>query len=303
MSIAAVPQFEVVPPELGSIRYLEHGWPCDLIRWHAHDEYELHLMVATTGKVFVGDYIGRFQPGQFVLTGPRLPHNWVTETGAHEAVSLRDMVIQFRDDSLKQLAEAFPEFKNVLPTLELAKSGVEFVGFDQSEAQALLASVRDTHGIARVLAFLRVLQKLHEWPKKRALSSAKIHSTLTGVVESRINDAVDYVVENFAYEISLERMAAMSDMSASAFSRHFQKSTGNKFVDFVNQVRIGKACVLLTETNDQVSSICYAVGFNNIANFNRHFAKIKGVTPSEFRRVVRANLSPGTAGHIAPEGS
>ena len=78
MSIATVPQFEVVPPEFGSIRYLEHGWPCDLIRWHTHEEYELHLMVASTGKVFVGDYIGRFQPGQFVLTGPRLPHNWVT---------------------------------------------------------------------------------------------------------------------------------------------------------------------------------------------------------------------------------
>jgi AraC-like DNA-binding protein len=96
-------------------------------------------------------------------------------------------------------------------------------------------------------------------------------------------------------------MATMADMSASAFSRHFQKSTGNKFVDFVNQVRIGKACVLLTESNDQISTICYSVGFNNVANFNRHFVKIKGVTPSEFRRVVRANLSPGTAAHIAPE--
>ena len=151
------------------------------------------------------------------------------------------------------------------------------------------------------MAFLNVLQQLHEWPNKRALSTAKIHSTLTGVVESKINHAVDYVVENFSQEISLERMAAMADMSASAFSRHFQKSTGNKFVDFVNQVRIGKACVLLTESNDQISTICYSVGFNNVANFNRHFVKIKGVTPSEFRRVVRANLSPGTVAHIAPE--
>jgi AraC-like DNA-binding protein len=301
MSIATVPQFEVVPPEFGSIRYVEHGWPCDLIRWHTHEEYELHLMVASTGKVFVGDYIGRFQPGQFVLTGPRLPHNWVTEVGSSDPISLRDMVIQFRHESLTRLAEAFPEFKNVTPMLEMARSGVEFVGFDQSKAQALLASVRDTHGIARVLAFLNVLQQLHEWPNKRALSTAKIHSTLTGVVESKINDAVDYVVENFSQEISLERMATMADMSASAFSRHFQKSTGNKFVDFVNQVRIGKACVLLTESNDQISTICYSVGFNNVANFNRHFVKIKGVTPSEFRRVVRANLSPGTAAHIAPE--
>lgn len=292
MSIVAIPQLEIVPPELGSIRYLEHGWPSDLIRWHAHDEYELHLIVATTGKVFVGDYIGRYQPGQFVLTGPKLPHNWVTEIGSHEPIALRDMVIQFRDESLRQLIKAFPEFKNVLPTLEMARSGIEFVEFDQGHAQSLLASVRDSHGVARVLSFLQILKQLHEWPKKRALSSVKIHSSLTGVIETRINDAVDYVVENFASGISLEQMAQKSGMSMSAFSRHFQKSTGNKFVDFVCQVRIGKACALLAETSDQVSAICYSVGFNNVANFNRQFSKIKGMTPSEFRRLIRANLGP-----------
>ena len=301
MSMVTVPQFEVSPPESGSIRYLEHGCPCDLIRWHAHDEYELHLVVATRGKVFVGDYIGQYKPGNFVLTGPRLPHNWVTELDAYKPVVLRDMVIQFREDSLNKLIDAFPEFRNVLPTFEMARSGVEFIDFDQQEAQGLLTAVRDSQGVARISAFLEVIKKMHEWPKKRALSTVQIHSTLTGIVESRMNEAVDYIVEHFSQAISLERMAKMADMSISAFSRHFQKSTGNKFIDFVNQVRIGKACVLLIETDDQVSSICYTVGFNNLANFNRHFIKIKGVTPREYRRIARSNLSPGTAGYIARE--
>ena len=29
---------------------------------------------------------------------------------------------------------------------------------------------------------------------------------------------------------------------------------------------------------------CYEVGFNNVANFNRRFLEVKGLTPSEFRR-------------------
>jgi AraC-like DNA-binding protein len=33
-----------------------------------------------------------------------------------------------------------------------------------------------------------------------------------------------------------------------------------------------------------ITNICYEVGFNNVANFNRRFLEIKGVTPSEFRK-------------------
>ena len=47
----------------GYVRCLEHGFPNPLVRWHYHEEYELHLIVQTHGKVFVGDYIGQFEPG------------------------------------------------------------------------------------------------------------------------------------------------------------------------------------------------------------------------------------------------
>ena len=58
----ATPGFEP-KGSFGFIRYLEHGFPNALVRWHYHDEYELHLIVETSGKVFVGDYIGQFAPG------------------------------------------------------------------------------------------------------------------------------------------------------------------------------------------------------------------------------------------------
>jgi AraC-like DNA-binding protein len=38
------------------------------------------------------------------------------------------------------------------------------------------------------------------------------------------------------------------------------------------------------ETDSLVTHICYEVGFNNVANFNRRFLEVKGLTPTEFRR-------------------
>jgi len=61
-----------------------------LVRWHYHEEYELHLILQTRGKVFVGDYIGHFEPGHLVLTGPRLPHNWISVDVGPRAWHMRD---------------------------------------------------------------------------------------------------------------------------------------------------------------------------------------------------------------------
>jgi AraC-like DNA-binding protein len=49
-------------------------------------------------------------------------------------------------------------------------------------------------------------------------------------------------------------------------------------------VRINSACHLLMHTDHLVTDICYQVGFNNVANFNRRFLEVKGMTPTEFRK-------------------
>ena len=168
-----------------------------------------------------------------------------------------------------------------------------FDGFDFDESQNRMAAVRDARGMERLRHFLALLQRLAGWTGKTRLSTIRMESLLSGVFESKINAAVQYVVDHYQDEIYLEQVAERAGMSGSAFSRKFREATGNKFVDFVNRVRIGRACVLLSETNDRISSICYAVGFNNVANFNRRFAKLKGRTPGEYRNATRRFLAGG----------
>ncbi len=80
-------------------------------------------------------------------------------------------------------------------------------------------------------------------------------------------------------------------MSESRFSRFFRRATGNTFTDFVNRVRINRACQLLMETDRYITHICYEVGFNNVANFNRRFLEIKGMTPKRVPPPGRASAS------------
>ncbi len=90
-----------------------HGYPYRTVRWHFHPEYEIHLIVATTGKMFVGDHISSFAPGNLVLLGPNLPHNWVSDVPEGETVEQRNLVLQFGQEFVSHCMESFPEWRQV----------------------------------------------------------------------------------------------------------------------------------------------------------------------------------------------
>lgn len=276
------PEYELLEPNIETIRYLEHGFPSELIRWHAHDDYELHFMVNTSGKVFVGDYIGNYSPGQLVLTGPRLPHNWICQAD-QSPVNIRDMVIRFSHESFSQGMKIIPELAEVLPMLARAKSGIEFFGVDMDYLKEKYTQVRNSDGLQRLVLCLPLLEKLAHWQNYRLLSTVQIDSKTNEISQRKINTVVDYVTKNYGSDISLSDVAGLVGMSDSHFSRFFKKATGNRFVEFVNRVRVSRACNLLTETDEQIANICFQVGFNNVANFNRRFHELKGVTPRDFR--------------------
>lgn len=292
MSIIS-PELEIIEASNRSIRYLEHGWPSQLCRWHSHAEYELHLILSSRGKAFVGDYIGAFETGCLYLTGPNLPHNWVTDETYVEPIAERDMVILFKHDCFEKLMDGFTEFRDFSNLLEMAQSGIEFFNFDFEFAKQEFAAVRDMHGAEQVLRFLSFLNKINSHQDRKTLSVVKLNQVEANNKKyTKIGEIVDIIVENCAQDLSLAKASSLSGMSETSFSRNFQSVTGNRFVEFVNRVRIGQACVMLFETEEQISSICYDVGFQNLANFNRHFLKMKDMTPSEYRDFARSNLSP-----------
>ena len=291
MSIIA-PEIEMVDRSTRSIRYLQHSWPNELCRWHAHEEYELHLITETRGKAFVGDHIGDFKSGDLFMTGPNLPHNWVTDQVWSTPVATRDMLVQFSHESVEKLAEGFPEFSQVLLMLQLAQSGILFEGFNPTFARGHMESIRDNKGAERILAFVRFLVRLNEHAEKKTLSSTKLILPEGGSKQARIAEVVDFIVKEFSDGMSVGQAAQMACMTEVTFSRNFIALTGHSFVDFLNRIRIGEACGMLYASDDQITSIAQNAGFKNLANFNRHFLKLKGMTPSEYRDTARKDLAP-----------
>ena len=271
------------PESAGLVRCLAHGCPTPLVRWHCHDEYELHLIVATAGKAFVGDWIGPFQPGHLVLCGPRLPHNWISVDLPEGGVAERDLVIQFSHEPIASAAAKIPELAELLPLLERSRHGIEFFGLSLP-AQEHWRRVKAASGVRRLAAFFDYLAELAHCTDYRLLSNTRMQGEEGGAEMDLTNRIVERITADVAQPLHAGEIAAQFGMSESQFSRFFRRATGNTFTDFVNRIRVSRACHLLMETERRITDICFEVGFNNVANFNRRFLDVKGMTPSEFRR-------------------
>lgn len=290
-----LPEIEFVDRSLESIRYLEHGWPTDLCRWHAHEELELHLITRTHGKALVGDYVGEFRPGDLYLIGPNLPHNWVTDNAFESPVERRDMLVQFHRNSIEAIDSAFPEFRQVNDLLALGTAGIRFTGFPLQDAVNRMEDIRDAAGASRILAFLTFLELLARHDAREQLSVVTFSRPQRHPQHARIGEVVDHIARNYASDLSVSGAAEMAGMSEASFSRTFRSLTGNRYPEFVNRVRIGQACALLYATDERISSICYNVGFQNLGNFNRQFLRMKRTTPSAFREAARRTLATDPA--------
>lgn len=285
------PEIEIVNFYGSSLRYLEHGWPTELCRWHAHQECEIHLILETSGRMFIGDHIGPFAAGQLFMTGPLLPHNWVTDEAAYQPVKVRDMLIQFEHSRLLQAGSFLPELSNFAALFEQSERGILFEGFDPNEARSRLASIRDTSGVETLLNFVALLERLDAWKGKVPLSTlTKSHGVCMGT-HAEMANVIEYIISNYTKRLSVEQLAARFDMTQKNLSQSFRRHTGSLIVDFINRIRIEQACRMLAASDQQINAIATAVGFTSLANFNRTFRIVTGMSPRDHRRQLKEKVA------------
>jgi AraC-like DNA-binding protein len=100
-------------------------------------------------------------------------------------------------------------------------------------------------------------------------------------------EVVRYVQTHYDEELSLELLAGRYSMSLGYFSRSFKETVGEKYVDYVNKVRIAKAKELLTRTDMKIADIAGAVGYIADRTFTTIFKKYEGITPGKYRIMRR----------------
>jgi len=274
----------IEPDQEGSFRVMRFTPPAFTYGWHFHPEIELTYIVAGEGKRLVGDDIANFTPGDLCLLGPNLPHAWLTDMDLVTPDSRSEsIVIQFLPDCFGPGVFDRPETRSIARLLQQAERGLQFAGDVRDRVARMMEEMVGQPSFRRMMTLLETLNVLAEADDGEPLSSLGFAPPVSDSDQRRIDAVTRFIIEHLIEPLRLEDAADVAHLSASAFSRFFRRATGKSFVRYVNELRVARACRLLTETEHSITSIAFESGFGNLANFNRRFREIKQLRPREFR--------------------
>jgi AraC-like DNA-binding protein/quercetin dioxygenase-like cupin family protein len=263
--------------------------------YHFHPEFELTLILEGRGRRFTGNHMADFSPGDLVLVGSHLPHCWKLEPG-NTGNTAGAIVIQFAPDFLGAGFFSRAEMEPVGKLLQRSSCGIEFRNETRETVNRRIGEMAgEKSNFRRLMQFLEILHGLALSGDGLLLDSQRVSTELAPLDQERTQPVFAYLVENFRGEISLNRAAAISGMTPSAFCRYFKKITRKTFMETVIEYRLNYARQQLVQTDRPISSICFDSGFGDISHFHKTFRSKMKSSPLHYRRkfMQEMNASSG----------
>lgn len=257
--------------------------PQKIVSAHYHDELELitvyegRFLCTVDGEDFVAE------AGDVVFINGGIPH----ETAALEK-NTRYGLLQFRESSfidtdIRKIIKYSVKLQSldgspvrILRLPELRES-IEVIFFEsQNKLPAYEIMIRAA--ITKVLAILYRNDILSDG--ERVFASAPVQKILPAMI---------YINQNYAEDISLEKVSDAVGFDKSYFCRIFKTAVGATFTEYLNFVRICKAQKLLSSAKMTILEVSSAVGFSSVSYFNKLFKRYKNCSPSFYRSAKYCN--------------
>jgi AraC-like DNA-binding protein len=252
------------------------------------------MIEKSRGTKFIGDKVGMFEEGELMLIGSNIPHlfrnheEYYKKNGRLQASSI---FIHFREDFLGAGFFDLPEMKLVRKLLDYSAFALEIHGKTKKYVIGKLYESSDQKPAQRLVSLLEILIRLSESKELKPLLSngfvannKAMKTTINKKDTDRIHKVFEFIIKNYKHEMYLQEIASMLNMSNVSFSRYFKHHTRKTFSEYVTEIRISHACSLLMQDSESISQISYSSGFENLSNFYRHFRRITGVIPKDYKK-------------------
>lgn len=272
--------FQIPKPENNALVYQEDKELVFYDKLHQHEEIQVSYIAAGEGTLIVGDTINYYKKGDILAIGGNLPHVFKSDSSSNKTSLM--LTLFFSKDAFGEFFFELDEFRELKSFFKKVDYGFKLSPKSENLKNQFL-QLADSSKLNRFIVLLKILKILSK-SRTQPLSSFIYDKKYTDSEGKRMRDVLDFTMQNYHIQISLDDVAEVSAMTKNAFCKYFKKRTNKSYFTFLNELRIENACkLLLSSENLSIAEIAYKSGFNNISNFNRQFKTIKQVSPSLYR--------------------
>lgn len=251
---------------------------------HQHPEIQLTLILESTGSLIYGDHLGAFAPGDIFIIGPSVPHVFRNDPDyyQHQGLKAKALTLFFDQQTFGKPFLDLPECVGIQNLILEAERGMKLRPETATILAPMIQELFEAKHLNRLILLLQILNQLTA-PDIYAYLTNRLHTRRLNEAEGkRLNDIFRFTMQEYHRSIRLDEVAAIANMSPSAFCRYFKQHTRKTYLDFLNEYRIGQACKLLKQRDKVIAEVCYEAGFNNLSNFNRKFKAVMNQTPRDY---------------------
>ena len=272
--------FKIPKPEYHALVYQEDYETVFYDKFHQHEEIQISYINKGKGTLIVGDTINDYEEGDILVIGGNLPHVFKSDT---EKSNVSHMItLFFTEDAFGSDFFNLDELKELKRFFKKTENGFKVI--PNKAQQAFFHQLKDASRLHRFIILLEILRTLSK-ARTIALSSFIYEKQYSDIEGKRMSAVMEYTMDNFQSQISLETIAMVAAMTKNAFCKYFKKRTNKTYFRFLNELRVENASKLLLSNSDlSIAEIADKSGFNNISNFNRQFKTVKNIVPSEYKK-------------------
>lgn len=248
---------------------------------HYHDFYEIYIQDLGSRDHVVSNTFYKLMPHDIMLLKPHMLHQSISP-----------------DTHTRTIVYFTPEFLHTFFT-EFAVSELlspfryECLSLSSENYYRAAAVIKEMsqidrhHPTASAYIFLSELlqiisKNIRDFPpdnvqkEENDMHSTEIHA---------VSPLISYVHENFLTLASLKEIADTFYITPSHLCRTFKQLTGYTVIQYINMLKIQKACILLHDTEKNITDIALECGFNSTMYFCKLFKATLNLTPSQYRNI------------------
>lgn len=237
-----------------------------------HFDLNIHLIYVLAGEVMIEkeETILSLQKNDFYILSKSLVHTVYTKNA-------RAFEIVLKYDFEEQADQVF-EGNSVTNAKRTDHQVIQSI-----ERLLKLYILQEKQTISAVFEeYFHILQLLEkEYTKPSTIEEERS-------MKQKVYELKFYIDNNFDKDIRLVDIANKLYVSDQYLSRSFSNEIGMPMNEYLIRKRLEKVRKDLLETEKSITDIAFSAGFSNINSFNRLFKKYQGLTPSEFRKEIKA---------------